>query len=147
MNNKIGRNIVVLNKYFKAYLKEELKEYELNSAEGLALLILYSQDGSTQEQIIDEIQHDKGVMTRTMQSLEHKGYITRQKNINDNRSFNFYLTKKSKKFKNVLILILKTWNDILLKNLADFEVDTINKYMEKMSKNATKYIKGGTKVE
>lgn len=147
MNIKIGRNIIVINKYFKAYLKEELKEYKLNSAEGLVLLILYGKDGITQEQIIEEIQHDKGVMTRTMQSLEDKGYIIRNKNTNDNRSFNFYLTKKGKEFKNILIAILKIWNDNLLNDLTEYEIDIVNQCMEKMAQNATKYIKGGNKIE
>ena len=94
MCQSLGRNILVIDKYFRMYFKNSLKQYGLNTAEGLCLLSFYEEDGRTQEQLIDMLHYDKGVMTRTMQSLEEKGMLSRMNHEEDSRSYLFYLTKK-----------------------------------------------------
>lgn len=136
----IGKSLTIINKSFKFFLKNSLKEYDLNSAEGLVLLILFDSDGSTQEQIIEEIQHDKGVMTRTMQSLEEKEYVKRYKNNLDNRSFRFYLTDKAKLFKEQLISILKEWNNVILNGLNGENTSELKNYLEIMVNNSLNYV-------
>ena len=37
----VGLNIFIIDKYFKMYLKKSLKQYELNTAEGLVLLVFF----------------------------------------------------------------------------------------------------------
>ena len=57
----IGRNIMVIDKYFRMYFKNHLKQYGLNTAEGLSLLALYEEDGRTQEQLIMLLHYDKAL--------------------------------------------------------------------------------------
>ena len=86
----IGRYIFIVDKYFRLYFKDSLKEYGMNSAEGLVLLVLFGEDGMTQDQLIAELQYDKGVMARTMKSLEEKAYVKRERNPIDKRSSIFF---------------------------------------------------------
>lgn len=146
----IGRNIMIIVKYFRMYFRNAIKNYGLNTAEGMVLLMLFEQGektgleilkaiheddtGRTQEQIIEELHYDKSVMTRTMQSLESKGYVQRKVNEKDSRSYIFKSTEKASAFMPELIYLLKDWNDILLKDIE--QVDTVKKTMEKMSFNA-----------
>jgi DNA-binding MarR family transcriptional regulator len=110
----IGRKMMIINKYFKIYLRNALKEYDLNAMEGMVLLVLYENNnhldkdtfdkihnilGKTQEQIISELHYDKSIMARTMQSLEKKGLLLRDDNPHDNRSYIFTLTEKAVAFK------------------------------------------------
>lgn len=155
-HTSIGRSILVIDKYFKMFFKKALKKYDLNAAEGMVLLVLLEQDGKTgteifneihedifgksQDQIIDELHYDKGVMTRTMQSLESKGYVIRNNNPDDSRSFIFTLTHIAFTLKPDLIAILKEWNYILLKDID--HLDVVKKEIEKMSQNAQRIIKG-----
>jgi len=132
----IGRRIMIIDKYFKLFLKDSLKKYGLNSAEGLVLLVLYGEDGKTQEQLIDELQFDKGVMTRTMKELEKKEYVTREKNALDNRSFLFFLTDKAVVFKETLIAILKEWNDIILQDIDGSLLEQVDSVLDIISENA-----------
>ena len=134
----IGRNILVIDKYSKLFLKNAVKEYGLNCAECMALLALYGEGaktddeilvaipggsfGKTQEQIIDEIHYDKGVMARTMQTLENKGYVFRNANPNDNRSYVFTMTEQAQAFMPKLFEILRDWTDRVLSNVENIEI-------------------------
>lgn len=146
----IGRNIMIIHKYFKMFFKNELKKYHMNTAEAMVLLALYEHDGKTdeeiltaihngsvgktQDQIIGELHYDKGVMARTMQSLENKGYILRNDNPHDNRSYIFTLTEEARCFKPKLIAILRQWNEGLLADIGD--LDMLKQLMERMATNA-----------
>ncbi len=128
----IGRKMMIINKYFKIYLRNALKEYDLNAMEGMVLLVLYENNnhldkdtfdkihnilGKTQEQIISELHYDKSIMARTMQSLE-----------------------KAVAFKPVLIGVLKKWSEILLNEVEN--LDMVAAALDKMSQNVILNIKG-----
>lgn len=147
----VGLNIFIIDKYFKMYLKKSLKMYDLNTAEGLVLLVFFkhnnkmsqndldkmhsSKEGKTQDEIISELHYDKGVMTRTMQSLEDKKYVTRKNNPEDSRSYIFELTEKAIHFKPNLLKILSEWNNILLQGI-DKELENLIKFqLDKMVDN------------
>ncbi len=147
-----GRNIMVIDKYFKLYFRRMLKEYDLNSAEGMVLLALFGSDGltekqilttihsgtgaQTQEQIIRELHYDKGVLTRTMQSLEEKGYVTRCKNLQDSRAYDFHLTEKAKEFRPKLMSILSQWHAKMIEGIDQKTLDILDQALETMTKNA-----------
>lgn len=147
-----GRNIMVIDKYFKLYFRRMLKEYDLNSAEGMVLLALFGSDGltekqiltsihsgtgaQTQEQIIRELHYDKGVLTRTMQALEEKEYVRRSKNPQDSRAYDFHLTEKAKDFRPKLMKILSQWHTHLVDGIDQKTLDLLDETLEAMAKNA-----------
>ncbi len=148
----VGRNNMIIDKYFKLFFKNNLKPYDLNTAEGIVLLLLLEKEtrpqentieklhkivcGKTQDQLIDEIHYDKAVMTRTMQTLESKGYVVRSVNPEDSRSYVFSLTKKAFDFKPVLLEILKRWNDGLQKGIDKEKLEAVKEALCQMAKNA-----------
>lgn len=149
-HESIGLNILVIDKYFKIYLKKSLKEYNLNTSEGLVLLILYKQLetldknlieihntelGKTQDQIIDELHYDKGVMTRAMKSLEEKNYVLRKDNPQDNRSYIFELTEEAICLKPHLLEILNKWHNIVLKDINKDMIKILKSQLSKMFQN------------
>lgn len=154
----IGRNNMIIQKYFKLFFRNSLKQYDLNTAEGMVLLLLLEKEtkpqyntidemhkfikGQTQDQMINEIHYDKAVMTRTMQWLESKGYVVRSVNPADSRSYIFSLTKKAVEFKPTLINILKLWNDGLQKEIDKEKIEIVNEVLSQMVKNALELTKG-----
>lgn len=149
----IGRNMNITDKYFRLFLREELKPYDLNTAEGTVLLAMYGKSGSTEKQIFDSIHsrarmgntqdelicrlhYDKGVMTRTMKALEDKGYVKRGPNPRDSRSYIFSLTEKAIDFKETLIGILREWSDSLLAGLDDETLKIVERALDTMAENA-----------
>lgn len=153
----IGRNINVVDKYFRIYLRNCLNPYGLNAAEGTVLLNMYEKhsdasenplNGTTQEELIAGLRYDKGVMTRTMKSLEEKGYVMRSINPNDSRSYVFTLTGKGNSFKTNLVSILRQWADILFKGVDEASITALEKALNTMSENAVAFCRNeGTQKE
>lgn len=153
----IGRNMNIADKYFRLYLRDALKPYDLNTAEGTVLLSLYGKNGTTesqifdsihdhaiwhtQDQIIDELHYDRGVMTRTMKALEEKEYVLRSDNPTDCRSYIFSLTKKALDFKRILVGILYEWNTWLLEGIDADTLKIVENALAVMAKNAMKHSK------
>ena len=152
----LGRDIFVIDKYFRIYFKNALRPYGLNTTEAMVLLALYERGGSlgkdvfqdihghklqkSQEQIISDLQYDKAAMTRTMQSLESQGFVVRCVNPKDSRSFLFSATEKADAFKPKLIGCLREWNKLLLGEIEDLE--TVSRAIRHMADNAKRTIKG-----
>jgi DNA-binding MarR family transcriptional regulator len=152
----LGRDIFVIDKYFRIFFKNALRPYGLNATEAMVLLALYERGGSlgedvfqdihghklqkSQEQIISDLQYDKAAMTRTMQSLEGKGFVVRGENPRDSRSFLFSATEKADAFKPNLIGCLREWNQLLLEEIGD--LDIVSRAIKRMADNAKHAIKG-----
>jgi len=152
----LGRGIFVIDKYFRIYLRNSLRQYGLSTTEAMVLLALYERGGSLMEdvfqdihgprlqksqgQIISELQYDKAAMTRTMQSLEDKDFVVRRENPNDSRSFLFSATEKADEFKPILIGFLRDWNQLLLNGIGDLEI--VSGAIERMADNAKQAVKG-----
>jgi DNA-binding MarR family transcriptional regulator len=152
----LGRDIFVIDKYFRIYFKNALKKYDLNATEAMVLLALYERGGNigenvfddihrnklskSQEQIISDLQYDKAAMTRTMQSLESKGFVTRRANPHDSRSFLFTVTEKADQFKPSLLHVLRDWNQHLLCDIEN--LDVVSAAVRQMAQNAKQAVKG-----
>ncbi len=150
----IGHNIMAFDKYFRIFLKNSLKVYDHTAAEGMILLALYGQDSrtegqifesihqngpeTTQDQLVHELHYDKSVMTRTMQSLEGKGYVVRSGNPKDSRSFLFGLTEAGSAFKTVLMNIMTAWNDAVLEGFTAAEIGLMSDMLARLAQNAQK---------
>ena len=135
----IGRNMMIADKYFKLYLRDALQPYGLNAAEGVVLLMLYEQAarrGKTQDELIREIHYDKGVMTRTMKELEQKGYVVREQNPADSRSYLFTLSEQGLAFKGTLTAVLQKWNVALLDGLSTEQLVLAETVLSRMAQNA-----------
>lgn len=139
----IGRTMMIADKYFKLFLRDELQPYNLNAAEGVVLLMLLRQEGGaiiegkSQDELIREIHYDKGVMTRTTKELEQKGYVAREQNPTDSRSYLFTLTEQGEAFRAPLIAILKRWNEQLLSGLSEQDLAVTEAALAKMAHNAS----------
>lgn len=147
-----GRNIMVIDKYFKLYFRRRLKAHDLNSAEGMVLLALYGSDGmterqifnslhsnvpaQTQEQLIRELHYDKGALARTMKALEEKDFVQRAKNQRDSRAVDFNLTDKARELRPRIMEILVDWNDALIGGIPADDLDRTIDTLERMAANA-----------
>ena len=92
---KLSKWADILSNNFQAYVNLKLKPYDLKFAEFICLLNLYENDGSHQDFIIKRKYTDKSAITRTLQSLEKKGFVRREKSEEDKRINCVYLTEKA----------------------------------------------------
>lgn len=99
------------------------------------LLQLYRLDGITQEEIVHYQSLDKSGVTRTVQSLERKGFIRREKDEKDQRCKRIFLTEEGWKVQPVIYKVLEEWNQKMTQNFSSEDEDEIIHYLEQMVDN------------
>lgn len=77
-------------------INQKLHPLNLSSAEGNILLHLLTQgQGIVQEQLVEQLDVSKPAVSRALDSLEVKQYITRQRDLKDRRAYRIWLTDKA----------------------------------------------------
>ncbi|MEA4852905.1 MAG: MarR family winged helix-turn-helix transcriptional regulator [Christensenella sp.] len=136
----IGQNILKINRYIKLGLRNALGAYHLGVVEGMVLFSLLQGNSEmcfkTQEQIINELNYDKGVMSRAINTLQENGYIKQEVNEKDRRSKVLVVTHKADGLKQILENIFREWDKMLLDGFEEEDIRTANCFLNKLEKNA-----------
>ena len=144
----VGKWISIIHRQTQIYLNKELKKYDLNSSEYIYLINLFGRkEGINQKQLSDMILIDDALTTRAMKSLEMKGYIKREKNTKDKRSFNITLTNKGIEKVPLIHKVLNNWTAIISENIDEKEIEYIIGKLMTISDNALQETKGGKQHE
>ncbi len=130
---KLSKWADILSNHFQAYVNSKLKSYDLKFAEFICLLNLYGNNGSNQDFIIKRKYTDKSAITRTLQSLEKKGFVKRKKSDEDKRINCVYLTEKALNHKNELDKIIDEWQEFLNDCIPRDEYDKIANALEDLT--------------
>ena len=78
-------------------INENLRWLNLSSAEGNVLLHLWTQGEEIgQEQLVEQLDVSKPAVSRTLDSLEAKGYIVRRRDAEDRRVHRVCMTDKAR---------------------------------------------------
>ena len=79
-------------------INSALREKRLSSPEANVLMFLYNNgDGVRQDDIVSGTEVSKPAISRTVASLVRKGWVTRQRNPRDKRSYIVNLTDKARR--------------------------------------------------
>ncbi|OCA96417.1 MarR family winged helix-turn-helix transcriptional regulator [Clostridium beijerinckii] len=92
--------IMVTSKIFRykqMYLEKTLKKYGLSSGSSPYLFNLERNEGISQNGLSKELGNDKAMSARTIARLIGLGYVHREQDEKDSRSYKLYLTDKAKK--------------------------------------------------
>lgn len=130
---KLSKWADILSNHFQAYVNSKLKPYDLKFAEFICLLNLYENDGSHQDFIIKRKYTDKSAITRTLQSLEKKGFVKREKSEEDKRINCVYLTEKALSYKDELDKIIDDWQEFLNDCIPRDEYDKVATALENIT--------------
>lgn len=128
--HSIGQSIFIAEKYFKQFFKDAVKQFDLNRAEAMTLMML-SADKS-----LADLHYDKGVLSRTLQRLEDKGYITKSASSVDGRANDIKVTAAAIEIGKSIDRIIVDWNDKVLSGIEDKEL--LEKMLCIMTENAQK---------
>lgn len=130
---KLSKWSDILSNHFQAYVNSKLTPYDLTFSEFIFLLNLYENNGVSQEFMTKRKYTDKSAITRTLQSLEKKELVTREKNSLDKRINYIYLTEKSLNYKNELNKIIDDWQDFLNDCISREEYEKIANALENLT--------------
>jgi len=109
-------------------LNHALRHKQLGSAEANVLMFLYTNgDGIRQETIVLGVDVTKPAVSRTITSLERKGYIRREQNAKDKRSYIVWLTEKARKEES---FIQKQFADLVAAARVGISDDKVAEFIE-----------------
>jgi MarR family transcriptional regulator, organic hydroperoxide resistance regulator len=121
--------------HLTSFIKTRLEPYNLAPEQNLIMMLLWEQEGLTQNQLVDFLNKDKTNIARMASSLEKKGFIRRINCTNDRRSVRLYLTEEGKELGKVIIPIAEEFNDIVCRGLSKEDLSHLERVLSIMSKN------------
>lgn len=131
--------ISIIHRYFQSYMNKRLKPHGLSSSEFLYILLVYnSGDSLTQEALAKELHLDNAAVTRSLKSLETKGFIVRKRDEENHRLKRVYLTKQSYDFVPILRKVLDEWDDYLKSTIDPETYAVVAEGLEEMTLNILK---------
>lgn len=121
---------------FTIFLNEELKEYNLSAPEYPCLMfILFYKDGILQDDLVRALQIAKSATTRTLQSLEDKGFIKRVASTHSLRHKHIYALPKALALKDTLYKIRIKWENMIFASVDTADKETTLKVLRSLSQN------------
>lgn len=106
LNNNLGYNLYRAYLLFHRELIRALKGYGVTPEQWQVLIILWNHGSVTPTQISRVTLQDLPTISRMLVRMERDGWILREQNEDDGRSFHVILTEKGRKSKNEMIIQL-----------------------------------------
>jgi DNA-binding MarR family transcriptional regulator len=103
LDNSIGFILNRTNIKMKNCLLRKFKNYDITPEQWAVLNRLWDQDGISPKELAELTFKDQPTTVRILAKLQHKGFISRKVNPEDNRSLLIFLTQKGKESKDILI--------------------------------------------
>ncbi|PKB15290.1 MarR family winged helix-turn-helix transcriptional regulator [Flavobacterium sp. 5] len=103
--------------------------------QGLILIILDQNSNYSQKEIAELIFKDNASITRIIELMVKKDYLTRKINELDRRKFNLEVTEKGKKTIELLTPVIQTNRKKALEGLSQDEIESLDKILNKIITN------------
>ena len=117
-------------------INEDLRPLGLSSAEGNIMLHLFTHGREMgQEQLVEQLDVSKPAISRTLNSLEKKGYVTRQRDPDDKRAHRIRLTDEAQEIGPEIQQVYYRIYTVAMRGISQEEFDTFVKLFSRMSEN------------
>ncbi|MDB5119551.1 MAG: MarR family transcriptional regulator [Sphingobacteriales bacterium] len=126
--------IAVTKKYISAFAGKVM-QLPLDRYHFILVSIENNQEKLTQKALGDILSIDKSYMVNILNHLEEKGYIIREKNINDRREQLIKLTEQAKKDLPLIKDAIKELNQKSLQNLTSKQIEIFNEVLHIIQNN------------
>jgi len=138
--NPTGTVLYTIEETIKVYRKISQKNIrkivdDITVDQCLVLIILHENINYSQKEIAELIFKDNASITRIIELMVKKDYITREINELDRRKFNLEITKKGKKTIELLAPIIQQNRQTALHGLSAGEIELLNTLLNKIITN------------
>jgi DNA-binding MarR family transcriptional regulator len=117
-------------------INENLRPFNLSSAEGNILLHLLTQGHEMgQEQIVEQLDVSKPAISRALDSLEEKGFVTRQTDPGDRRMQRVRLTDRALETGPAVEEVYNQFYNLAIKGISQEELNETFKLFSRVSSN------------
>lgn len=112
-----------------------LRELNLHIGQELALNVLWEKDGITQSELRKKISSEASTVSNMLRKLEQDNIVYREKNSEDSRATNIYLTEKGRRLREPVEKMWKEHEEKLLEDLLEEEKLLLRRLLLQMEKN------------
>ena len=129
--------------YMKAILRSagqivnsELASLNLTGAEGdIVFHLLSTRDGLSQENLAERLDIGKAAISRTVNSLDSKGYIHRERQADDSRTYRVTLTDAAKDVSERIEHAYRMVYEVSLRGISELELESFDILLQKVYEN------------
>ena len=133
-----GHWIARLFRISQTHIASKLAQFGIGRGQHSFLLVLFQQDGISQDYLARILSINKAAVARALLKLERSGYVIRQRDKIDRRNNLVYLTEKARSIKAPIFSILTFWTDVLANGFSDTERRQVITLLQRMSENAAR---------
>ncbi|NLF36273.1 MAG: MarR family transcriptional regulator [Clostridiaceae bacterium] len=117
-------------------INAQLEPFGLTGTEGdLLFLLVTGSDNLQQEQLAEQLDIGKAVVSRAVDSLVFKGYVSRTRSNTDRRAYTINLTDKALKISKSITEVYDNLYSLARKGIADDDFINIETLLSRISKN------------
>ena len=133
-------NLSVILRYCRNFFEKRLREFDLTFGEQVIIMFLSRNEEVNQDAISKRYMIDKGMVAKTLNKLETKGFILREQNPDNKRENIISLTQKGADILSNIKNIIDEWNEILYEEMSEDEIACMKKLTNKMVENITNHL-------
>jgi DNA-binding MarR family transcriptional regulator len=135
LDNSLGFLLNRTNIRMKNKLLHTFKDYDVTPEQWAILNGLWAQDGLPPKTLAELSSKDQPTTVRMLSKLEKKGYVWRQVNPEDSRSFLIYLTPEGKALKNRLYPLAFAALHEAINGIDEKEIELVKVVLNKIYNN------------
>lgn len=134
--SKFMKSLNNISRSQQIFRAERLKADGICATHHTFILAICHNAGCSQEELSRELCLNKSTVARTLNYLEEKGYVRREANTQDKRSFLVYPTDKMCEIYPLVIDITRDWNKRLRENIPEKDLEAFFSVLSKMEQKA-----------
>lgn len=135
--SQIIRDITEIARCTTQYRSDALAPMGLKACHASYLTEICATPGISQDQLASRICINKSNVARQASTLEEDGFIIRKPSPADKRVMELYPTEKTLELMPEITEILNKWEDFLLADLTDAEVEQVHSVLQRMRDKAS----------
>ena len=130
----------ITSKHASVYLDEKLSKFDLCSTHRVFVKRIYEKPGITRDTIKNIAHVHPSNVTRAIDYMEEKGYITKSLKEDDKRICLLYPTEKLNEVYDIIVEAEKEWTKIITEGLTEEELEIYEKFLALSTELSVKYI-------
>lgn len=131
--------IFTVNKLYTEKTNDNLKEYNVTRSDMSFLIILKECGEMTQKELAEVKNLNTATITRALDRLEKKGFVSRKNDIKDKRKNNIELTEKGMQIVSEILIKHDEFKNAIFREFDDEDYLQFVKYLNMLSESLENY--------
>lgn len=139
VKRRIVRDISTIARCIVTTIDKKLLAHDISRGQEAYMIRILEQPGLSQNDCARLLKVNKAAVSKALNLLEKQGYIERQEDENDKRSYKIYPTDKLLELYPTIYMPGLSLGQIGLKDFSDEDLETFHHLLQRMKKNINLY--------